>query len=254
MKTDLAPRRACRLPNGPRSRRLRVAPSLLPWALTFGRLGCAVVGCAGPPNGLTENGSFHYDCVGPGDRECDDREPFTPAGALPGAPLARGARFRLLYVGSSSPVLPVGDSAVAVADGVMTARRAGDVGLFVEAGEEIEDALRLRVLEADRIGIEPIGARLGALSVGVGGEVRLRVVAFRGPTALAGSLPVTWSVDDATVATLEQGAAGTSALRGIRPGRVRVRATFESLASEIAVEVEGASPSDGGALDAGSDG
>ena len=221
-------------------------------ALVTGCVGCSVGGCGAVPNGLAANGEFHYECVGPADRECDDREPFTFGGQLPRAPLARGARFRLVHAGAGGPVRAVSDDAVANVGGVMAARRSGDVGFFVEAGEEIEDALRLSVLEPDRIGIEPLGARLGRLSVSAGGALPLRVVAFCGEMHLAGSVPATCSVDDPSVATVAEEQVGVCAVRGIRTGMVRVRAATGALTAEVVVEVEGVA--DGGPLDAGADG
>lgn len=218
--------------------------------------GCFSAGSGGceifPPNGLTGNGTFRYECVGEGDPECDGRDLFTVGGQLPQRPVARGAEMRLTFQGGDRAVRPVSSAVVTTSFGEggprFVVERAGTLGFFVEARSSggavaadpaIEDAVRIRVSEPDRLGIEarPSGTLAGAFPVGV--PIPLRATASAGGQVLAGALHVTWTADDPSVADVEPvaGSPGTCTVTGRKPGLVRVRAATPSLSAELVVEI-----------------
>lgn len=207
-----------------------------------------------PPNGLTGHGSFDYQCIGD-DPECDGDIELNAR--LPAHPVARGAEFRLVYDGDRD-VTPVSSAAVTgatVAGSRFSARHAGTVGFFVESLTErgaIEDAVRIRIAEPDRIGLEVRPAGTLASSIPVGGSLRFRVTAFANDEKLSGALPATCSIAETELATVSQvgSAPGSCTVTGVAPGRVHLRATRESLSADVVIEI---TPGVVGETDAGTD-
>lgn len=213
--------------------------------------GCApnIDGCSiFPPNGLAGNGSFQYDCAG-ADPECDDRAVFEIGGELPTHPIARGSSFRLSYLSKARTVQPVSKSAVSAGrNGAFIVNREGSVGFFVDADEpgQIEDAVRLRVAEADRILVARVPAPFGETER-VGSSVVFRATSTAKGETLAGALPATWEIDDGDVAELDATPTGSCTLRALKPGKVKLRARFGELTDQLEVVfAPAAEPSDAG--------
>lgn len=119
------------------------------------------------------------------------------------------------------------------------------IGFFVEsndASNDIEDAVRLRVTEADRlsIGLSPSNETFGDGILRVGERLRYRATAFAKDEALAGSMPVTWAIEPKDVVDLEVLGPGVCMLTGLRAGEIRLRASTTELSNEALVKVEGA--------------
>jgi hypothetical protein len=196
-----------------------------------------------PPNGLAGNGSFEYECVGSGaDIECENRA-FDLEADLPSRPIARTAQFRMRFVDEPNAVVqPASTNAVSRGlNGVFVAQRAGSIGFFVEARngtDDIEDAVRLRVVDPDRVAISRIAtAMFGDEQLRVGVTQRFRVTASQAREPLAGAVPGTWQVEPQGIVELETEPFGTCTLNPIAPGKITLRATAAGLSDSITIDV-----------------
>jgi hypothetical protein len=210
-------------------------------------------------NGLAGNGTFHYDCVGNGDPECDDRAVLALdlGGDLPTKPIARGARFRMEYLGSTTPVRAA--SPTAGRGPIFTARGRDSMGFFAKAPSdsgEIDDAIRLAVAEPEVLSIHPlgVGGLFGPIEIGPSRTLLFRATAKGNGRSLVGSLPVAWTVDLPEVATIEPGDPGTCTLTAVGEGKATLRATFGALEAELAILVVPASETFDGGLDGSAEG
>lgn len=219
---------------------MRLRPFLLLSAALVTGCGAGFGGCnLDLTNGLAENGSFDYECVSEADLECDKPDDRL-TGRIPYRPIARGAHFRLRYLaGPYTAVEPVSLKAAARAGQNLVGLRTGRIGFYVRAAnKEIEDAIRFPFEEADRIGIAPIRETSLPAKVAVGQDLRLRVIPLRESKELAGSVPVTWSVEPPELASIGADGVGVANLTALAAGSVRVRATFDDLVAEYQLEVE----------------
>lgn len=214
-----------------------------------------------PPNGLAGNGSFDYECVGDGiDPECD--RGFGQIGAdLPSRPIARTASFRLTFLGDGTKtVQAVSPNAVSGAS-TFKAERAGTVGFFVTATNasndtiDVEDAIRLTVVDPDGISITRLGVTLLGESekLSVGATQRFRVTAFDKGGPLAGAVAGAWAIEPEGIVELETDRFGTCTVRGIAPGKVRLSAKAAGLDASVTLEVSDSIVDDDAGTDASSD-
>ena len=192
-------------------------------------------GCEPLANGIAGNGNFAYVCTSTADPHCDPGGGNT-FGALPNA-IARGARFRLRFDGSSTGLAPVSSKAVRTTDDGFVALATGKLGFVVLSGAEATDATRLTVVAPDALAING-GAEPGEGPVGswvdwsrsddaqrfrVGRSTTIRAVALAGETVLAGTITgLTWTVDPPDFATILDTDDGTVQLVTPRAGTGRV--------------------------------
>jgi hypothetical protein len=208
------------------------------------------------PNGLAGNGSFRYECVGEGaDTECADRSFMALSDDLPSRPIARTARFRMTFASDPTRVVKAASTNAVSGSGTFTAQRAGVVGFFVEAVDStdvIEDAVTLRVADADSVRIERIGVAL--LGEGnrlvVGTSERFRAAPFEKQKPLAGALPGSWSVEPEGLAQVETDVFGTFSMRPIAAGKLRLTLKAAGLTDTVTFDLVDPSPDDDAGLEA----
>lgn len=199
---------------------------------------CALQG----QNGLAGNGSFQYECVGAGaDAECANPDLDIEAD-LPSRPIARTASFRLRYLNQPTRSVIAASPKVASGSGTFTVHRAGTVGFFVEAlngTTDIEDAVRLQVVDPESVRIERVGTPLfGDPDLVVGTTERFRVAAFEKQLPLAGAVPGTWEVEPEGIVELEPDPLGTCLVRALAPGKVRLNMKAGGLSDAITIDVK----------------
>jgi hypothetical protein len=234
----------------------------------------AALACGWEANGLAGNGSFTYRCVGAGDPECDDHDPWRtqtyadPDVRLPAKGVARGASFELRYGGQGT--VAAASTLVSGSGPRFVARRAGMLGFYVDGDREkneIEDAIRLRVVEPLKLelwlgltegtvlGAAPAFGRWAGTRLPLDRSLHFRATGSDGRDVLAGSLPIVWSLEPEAVATLDVGGEkGTCVVRGVSAGTARLRATFGDLHEEILLQVGPAPVADaGGSTDGDAD-
>jgi hypothetical protein len=213
--------------------------------------------CASSPNGLAGKGTFEYACKGSADPACEGGDLFGEA-RMP-ASVARGSTFGLTLVGGSpDAVEAVSPRAVSGSRGTFTARRAGHVGFVASEDGEAIDAVRLLVVEPERLAIGPIpgtpdlAPRLDlALSTLYAPTAHLRAVAMSGGAMLGGTMKVSWTIDDPEVASLSVGADYSCTVTGMSPGSTTLHATSDAFVADMVVSVSGTRPPD--PFDAGGD-
>lgn len=207
-------------------------------------------------NGLAGNGSFHYECVGDGlDPECDGRTfNLTVEGQLPTRSIARTATFDITFLDSPGATVQTASPAAVSGRGPFVAERAGTIGFFVNAQngtDDIEDAIRLRVGEPDLVRISRAGlAMLGDERLSVGRSQRFRVTASERGAVLVGALRGTWEAEPEGIVDVETDRFGAATVRGVAPGKVRLRVQALGLADSIVIDVARSAFD----FDAGSDG
>lgn len=223
-------------------------------------------------NGLAGNGSFHYDCVGDGlDPECDDRG-FDLEGQLPTRAIARTATFDITFLDSPNATVHAASSSAVSGRGPFVAERAGTIGFLVNAQngtDDIEDAIRLRVGEPDLVRISRAGVAMRSDErLSVGGSQRFRVTASERGAALVGALRGTWEAEPEGIVEVETDRFGAATVRGLAPGKVRLRVQALGLTDSILIDVarsgfvpdagtdggaDASADADGGSIDASQD-
>ena len=213
-------------------------------------------GCQPLVNGIAGNGNFSYVCTSTADPHCDPGG-ANMFGALPNA-IARGARFRLRFDGSSTGLAPVSSKAVRTTDDGFVALATGKLGFVVLSGAEATDATRITVVAPDALAIHGVAAAGegplrswaewsradAAQRLQVGSSTMIRAVALSGETVLAGTITdLTWTVDPPDFADIVRSDDGTVQLETPRPGTGRVIVQGSSgLVARARIEVDEGPP------------